>query len=147
MNFDNIVHYDLMTWLYRFFPFPLILLFWHWPYSPQCVKEFKIHSVETASEVSQKSNVKIVTYVKGNTWSEVKRIKKSSKTSPAVQFKEFSLTKQKTRPRSDYEWVGKTISKKIRWKNLKKPQKINVKMPHVNKKPQARNRNLVQTKN
>ena len=26
-----------------------------------------------------------------------------------VQFKEFSLTKQKTRPRTDYEWIGKTI--------------------------------------
>ena len=31
-------------------------------------------------------------------------------------------------------------------KKLKKKQKINVKMPHVNKKPLARNRNLVQTK-
>ena len=46
---------------------------------------------------------------------EVKRnfffdeLKKHSRTSPDVQFKEFSLTKQKTRPRTDYEWVGKTI--------------------------------------
>ena len=32
-------------------------------------------------------------------------------------------------------------------KNLKKKQKINVKMPHVNKKPLARNGNLVQTTN
>ena len=35
--------------------------------------------------------------------------KKHSRTSPDVQFKEFSLTKQKTRPRTDYEWIGKTI--------------------------------------
>ena len=36
-------------------------------------------------------------------------LKKHSRTSPDVQFKEFSLTKQKTRPRTDYEWIGKTI--------------------------------------
>ena len=36
-------------------------------------------------------------------------VKKHSRTSPDVQFKEFSLTKQKTRPRMDYEWIGKTI--------------------------------------
>ena len=36
-------------------------------------------------------------------------IKKHSRTSPDVQFKEFSLTKQKTRPRTDYEWIGKII--------------------------------------
>ena len=35
--------------------------------------------------------------------------KKHSRTSPGVQFKEFSMTKQKTRPRRDYEWIGKTI--------------------------------------
>ena len=36
-------------------------------------------------------------------------IKKHSRTNPDVQFKEFSLTKQKTRPRTDYERIGKTI--------------------------------------
>ena len=36
-------------------------------------------------------------------------LKKNSRTSPNVQFKEYSLTKQKTRPRTDYEWIGKTI--------------------------------------
>ena len=36
-------------------------------------------------------------------------VKKHSRTSPDVQFKEFSLTKQKTRPRTDYEWIGKII--------------------------------------
>ena len=34
---------------------------------------------------------------------------KNSRTSPDQQFKEFSLTKQKTRPRLDYEWIRKTI--------------------------------------
>ena len=33
MNFDNLIHYDLLTGLYRFIPFLLILLFWHWPYT------------------------------------------------------------------------------------------------------------------
>ena len=46
--------------------------------------------------------------------------KKHSRTSPDVQFKEFSLTKQKTRPRTDYEWIGKTIYKKSDPKNRKK---------------------------
>ena len=36
-------------------------------------------------------------------------VKKHSRTSPDVQFKEFSFTKQKTRPRKDYERIGKTI--------------------------------------
>ena len=69
------------------------------------MKEFSIHSVETVSGVSQKSNVKIVTYVKRKKGDEkVKRMKKKhSSTSPDVQFKKFSLTKQKTRPRTDYE--------------------------------------------
>ena len=37
-----------------------------------------------------------------------RRIKKHSRTSPDVQFKEISLTK-KTRPKTDYERIGKTI--------------------------------------
>ena len=64
---------------------------------------FKNHSVEIMSEVSQKSNVKVVT----KTDQMVKRIKKHSRTynssSPEVQFKEFILTTQKTRPRAHYE--------------------------------------------
>ena len=35
--------------------------------------------------------------------------KKLSRTSPDVQFKKFSLTKQNTKPRTDYEWIGKII--------------------------------------
>ena len=47
-------------------------------------------------------------------------VKKHSRTSPDVQFKEFSLTNQKTGPRTDYEWIGKTNWKKIRSKKSKK---------------------------
>ena len=36
-------------------------------------------------------------------------VKIHSRTIPDVQFKEFSLTKQKSRPRTDYEWIEKTI--------------------------------------
>ena len=36
-------------------------------------------------------------------------IKKHRRTSPDVQFKELSITKEKTRHRIDYEWIGKTI--------------------------------------
>ena len=41
------------------------------------MKELKIHSVETVSEVSQKSKVKIVTYVKQKRDQKVMRIKKT----------------------------------------------------------------------
>ena len=40
---------------------------------------------------------------------KVGRSKKHSRTSPDVQFKEFSLTEQNTRPRTDFEWIGKAI--------------------------------------
>ena len=74
MNFDNLMYYDLITGLYMFIQLLLILLSWPWPYSLQNViqnvKEFKIHSVETVSEVSQQSSVNIVTYKKQNMWSK-----------------------------------------------------------------------------
>ena len=44
---------------------------------------------------SQKSNVKVVTYENKKSDKKVKRIKKHSRTSPDVQFKELSLAKQK----------------------------------------------------
>ena len=55
----------------------LILFYWHWMYSlhyaNQNVKYFQIHhSVETVSEVSRRSSVQIVTYVKQKTWSKSK---------------------------------------------------------------------------
>ena len=34
----------------------------------------------------------------------------------------------------DYEWIEKIILKKNQKKNIRNEQKINVKMPHVNKK-------------
>ena len=43
-------------------------------------------------------------------------VKKHIRTNPDVQFKEISLTKKKTRPRKDYEWIRKTISKKLNQK-------------------------------
>ena len=78
MNFEDLVLKDLMTGIYRFIPSLSIVLFWLWQYSLYCVtqwaKEIKIHSVETVSEVSQKSNVKIVTYEKRD--QKIKRNKK-----------------------------------------------------------------------
>ena len=56
------------------------------------MKELKIHSVDTVSEVSQKSNVKNRDLLKQKLDQNVKRIKKHSRTSPDVQFKEFLLT-------------------------------------------------------
>ena len=52
-----------------------------------------------------------------------KEIQKHSRTSPDVQFKEFSLTKPKTRPRTDKEWIAKTSLKTILSKILKKDSK------------------------
>ena len=67
-NFGNLIINYLMTGLYRFIP---SLLSFDWQNSPhcvnECVKEFKIHSVETVSEVSRRSNVNIATYVKQKT--------------------------------------------------------------------------------
>ena len=54
--------------------------------------------------------------------------------------------KQKTRPRVNYEWIRKTIQKNVRSKKFfKKTVKIEVKLPHVNKKALARKQNFVQT--
>ena len=47
----------------------------------------------------------------------------------------------------DYVWIEKTILKKSDQKIRKKKQKINVKMPHANKKPLARKENSIETKN
>ena len=62
--------------------------------------------------------------------------KKHNRTSPDVEFKEFLLTKQKTK----VNWENHF--QKIRSKHLK----IKVKMSQVNKKPLARKGKLVQTK-
>ena len=63
------------------------------------------NSVEIAWTNEQK--VAVTSY--GRNKNHDDEIKKHSRTSPDVQFKEFSLTKQNTRPRTDYEWIGETI--------------------------------------
>ena len=49
-------------------------------------------------------------------------VKKHSRTSPDVQFKEFSLTK-KTRPKTDYEWIAKNHLEKNPIQKLEKNSK------------------------
>ena len=61
-----------------------------------------VEVTEVIEEVNSKKSGR-----KNHRWR--RRIKKHSRISPDVQFKEFSLTKQKTRPRTDDEWIGKTI--------------------------------------
>ena len=73
-------------------------------------------------------------------------VKKHSRTSPDVQFNKFPLTKQKTRPRTDYEWIWKTISKKNQIKNKKKTENQCQNAACEQKKPLARNVNLILTK-
>ena len=67
------MNYDLMTGL-NVYPvsFDFDLLTWRYSihYKIQHLESFKIHSVEAASEVSQKLCVKIVTYVKQKTSSK-----------------------------------------------------------------------------
>ena len=71
--------------------------------------------------------------------------KKRSRTCPDVQFKEFSLIKkEKLDLERTLSELGKPFPKETR-SNLKK-RKIDVKMPQVNKKPLARNGNLVHKK-
>ena len=53
--------------------------------------------------------------------------------------------KQKIRHRMNLKWIGKPFRKKIRSQKLRKTVKIEVKLPHVNKKPLARKRIFVQT--
>ena len=61
MNFDNLMHYDLMAGMYMllFLLVFLILIIRLSSYSLhsviQFLKEFTMHSVQTVSEVSQKS--------------------------------------------------------------------------------------------
>ena len=66
MNFANLIHYDLMTWLICLsssFDFAILTLTVFTLHNSIREKNYKIHSVETVSEVSQKARVKIVTYV------------------------------------------------------------------------------------
>ena len=80
---------------------------------------------------------------------EVKRniffdeVKKHSRTSPEVQFKEFSLTEKLDLKRT-MNGLEKPLEKNPIQK-IEKTVKIKVKLPHVNKKPLARKRIFVQT--
>ena len=72
-------------------------------------------------------------------------LKKHSRKSPEVQFEKFLWNKNRN---IDLErtmnGLGKPFRKKSDAKNRKKI-KIKMKLPHVNKKPLARNRIFVQT--
>ena len=71
----------------------------------QYVKEIEIHSVETVSEVSQKSRVKIMTYVR-KTWSKGKaNLKKHSRKSPATQSKELNEKLRTNVPDQKINWT------------------------------------------
>ena len=61
-------------------------------------------------------------------------IKKHSRTNPDVQFKEFSLTKQKIDPERTMSELEKPFLKKSDQNQNNKKQKINVKMPLARKK-------------
>ena len=67
---------------------------------------------------------------------------KHSRVSPDVPFKESSLTKQKTKPRTNYEWMGNTIKKKNPIQKIEKTVKIKVKLPRVNKKTTSEKSNF-----
>ena len=71
-------------------------------------------------------------------------LKKHSRTTPDVQFKEFYLTKQKTSTEGTMSELRQPFRKKIQSK-IDKTVKIKVKLPHVNKKPLERKRISVQT--
>ena len=65
----------------------------------------KVTSLRAKNDVTHALKLKLYERMNKN----LDEIEKHSRTSPNVQFKEFSLTKQKTRPRTDYEWIWKTI--------------------------------------
>ena len=69
-----------------------------------------------------KSRFEVVMTSYGRNKNRDDEIKTHSRTSPDVQFKELSLTKQKTRPRTHYEWIGKTIQKKNRIQKIEKTE-------------------------
>ena len=68
-----------------------------------------------------------------------RRSKEHSRTSPDLQFKDFPMTKQKTKPktRGTMSELGEPFQKIP--EKVKKKQKIKVKMPHVNKKREKGN--------
>ena len=63
-----------------------------------------------------------------------RELKKHSRTSPDVQFKEFSSTEQKINQKRTMSELVKPVAKQSDLKNILKKLKINVKTPHMNKK-------------
>ena len=71
---------------------------------------------------------------------------------PKNNSRQSLLTKQKSRPETEYKWIGKTNSEKRNEKNKKSDQKSLKKLDHENKKIKKPSflfepENLVQTKN
>ena len=75
-----------------------------------------------------------------------RRNKKHSRTSPDVQFKDFSLKKQKLDLKRTMSELGKSVLKN-EIKNRKKTENQYQNAAYEQKKPLARSINWVQTKN
>ena len=94
------------------------------------MEEFKLHSVEKVIEVSQKQNVKIL-YLSKTKHAIKGTVNIKNITGQVLTYKEFSLTKQKL----DLERTTSDLEKPFLKNQIKtKKNKINVKMPHVDKK-------------
>ena len=67
--FDNQMHYNLMNGLCRFIQFVILALLTLTVFTILGIsmREFKIHSIETVSEVRHELDVEIVTYIKRKT--------------------------------------------------------------------------------
>ena len=72
MNFDNLTHYVYLALHVDPFAFDFAPTLTVFPKLRNSMRENNIHSVETVHEVSQKPNVKIVTYEKQKTRSKGK---------------------------------------------------------------------------
>ena len=74
------------------------------------MEKFKIHSVETVSEVSQKSSVKIVTCKTKKGDQKVNQIFKKNIAGQVLTHNSKNLHRlNKTRTRIDYGWIVKKI--------------------------------------
>ena len=91
------------------------------------------HSIWNCMNEWTRSRFEVVLASYGRNKNLDNEIQKHSRTSPDVQFKEISLTKEKTRPKTDYKWIGKTIQKKNPIQKTEITVKIKMKLPHVNK--------------
>ena len=107
------------------------------------MEEFKIHSVETVSEVSQKSSVKIVTYVKRKMLTKGKaNLKNIAGQVLTYNSKNFHWLNKKLDLERTMSQSGKPFLKK----SDKKTENQSQNAASENKKPLARNVNLILTK-